>query len=97
MVVSIGTHPKLVDKSIKKINIKSMPAKSKAQQRIMGMAMAMKEGKMAHSKSPAAHKIAKHMTKEEIKKFAGTKTKGLPEYKSKKKRMITDEGGYMMA
>jgi len=37
------------------------------------------------------------MTKEEIKKFAGTKTKGLPEYKSKKKRMITDEGGYMMA
>jgi len=33
-----------------------MPAKSKAQQRIMGMAMAMKEGKMAHSKSPAAIK-----------------------------------------
>ena len=70
-----------------------MPAKSKSQQAVMGMAMAMKEGKMPHSASSAAHKIMMSMSKKKIKEFASTKTKGLPKHVNLKKRMTSD--GYM--
>lgn len=52
-------------------------AKSKAQQRFMGMVYAAKKGEKPMSPEVAAS--AKGMTKKEAKKFAKTKHKGLPE------------------
>ena len=52
-------------------------ARSKAQQRFMGMVYAVKKGKKAMSPEVAA--AAKGMTKKEAKKYAKTKHKGLPE------------------
>lgn len=43
----------------------------------MGMALATKRGEMKGA-SPALKKAAKSMTAKEIKKFSGTKLKGLP-------------------
>jgi hypothetical protein len=44
----------------------------------MGMAEAIKEGKMSASKSPVAAKIAKTMKPGDLKDFASTTRKGLP-------------------
>lgn len=52
-------------------------AKSKAQQRFMGMVYAVKKG--AKPMSPEVAAAAKGMTKKEAKKFAKTKHKGMPE------------------
>lgn len=49
----------------------------------MGMALATKRGEMKDA-SPALKKAAKSMTSKELKKYAGTKHKGLP-LRSKKK------------
>lgn len=54
-----------------------MPAKSKAQQRFMGMVHAAQKG--AKPASPEVAKAAKGMTKKAAKDFASTSTKGLPE------------------
>lgn len=43
----------------------------------MGMALATKRGEMKGA-SPALKKAAKSMSGKELKKFAGTKLKGLP-------------------
>jgi hypothetical protein len=51
-------------------------AKSKAQQRFMGMVYAAKKGDKAAS--PEVAKAAKGMSKKEAEKYAGTKHKGLP-------------------
>lgn len=57
-----------------------MPAKSKAQQQLMGIALALKQGKMPKSKvSKQAQKLAASMSTKELEKFAKTKHKGLPE------------------
>lgn len=59
-----------------------MPAKSKAQQRFMGMVHSYKkEGGKA---SPAVKKAAKGISKKAAKDFAGTKHKGLPNNTKKK-------------
>ena len=55
-----------------------MPAKSKAQQRFFGMVDAYKKGELDHP-SKAIKKAAKGMTKKQVKDFASTKQKGLPE------------------
>jgi hypothetical protein len=55
-------------------------AKSKAQQKIMGMALAMRRGESDRGSEKVA-KIATDMTQKELKKFAKTKHKGLPEKK----------------
>jgi len=52
-------------------------AKSKAQQRFMGMVYAAKQGKKPMS--PEVASAAKGMTKKDAKKYAKTKHKGLPE------------------
>ena len=64
-----------------------MPAKSKKQQRFMGMVHAAQTGKM---KAPSAKvaMAAKSMTKKSAKDFASTKTKNLP-MKKKSKRAPT--------
>ena len=55
-------------------------AKSKAQQRFMGMVYARKKGAMKKGEaSPEVEAAAKGMSKKEAKKFAKTKHKGLPE------------------
>jgi len=62
-----------------------MPAKSKAQQRAMGMAYAAKKGKIPKSKLKGASKsMYKGMSEDKLKDFAKTKHKGLPNKKAKK-------------
>lgn len=61
-----------------------MPAKSKAQQRLMGMAHAIQKGEMPASKSPAAAKVARTMKPGDVEEFAATKLKGLPNRKNSK-------------
>jgi hypothetical protein len=53
-------------------------AKSKAQQKIMGMALAMRRGK-SDTGSKEVARIAADMPEKELEKFAKTKHKGLPE------------------
>lgn len=56
-----------------------MPAKSKAQRKLMGAA--------EHGATfPAARAIRKSMTKQEMHDFASTKEKGLPKHTSKTSR-----------
>ena len=56
-----------------------MPAKSKAQQRFMGLVRAVQKGEVPKSKvSKSIKKVAKSMKDKEVKKYASTKHKGLP-------------------
>jgi hypothetical protein len=57
-------------------------AKSKSQQRIMGMALAMRRGESDRGNREVA-RIATDMPRKELEKFAKTKHKGLPEKKNK--------------
>jgi hypothetical protein len=59
-----------------------MPAKSKAQQKAAGAALAAKrgEGKMSDLKG-ASKQMADSMTETELDELASTKRKGLPEKK----------------
>jgi hypothetical protein len=54
-----------------------MPAKSKAERKLWGMADAIKEGKLSPNYSPAAAKMAKQPSSV-IDEFAKTKETGLP-------------------
>lgn len=57
-----------------------MPAKSQAQQKLMGLALAVKRGDVAKkSVSKQIQNLAKSMSEKDLKKFAGTKHAGLPE------------------
>ena len=58
-----------------------MPAKSKKQQRFMGMAHAIQTGEMPASKSRGAAKVARTMKPKDLEEFAATKHRGLPEKK----------------
>jgi len=58
-------------------------AVSKAQQKFMGMAHAMQKGEKIKGASPELKKVAKTMKKSDVKDFASTKLKGLPEKKKK--------------
>lgn len=60
-----------------------MPAKSKSQQRLMGMVHAAQQGEKPASSKVA--KLAKSMTKKSATDFASTKHKGLPNKKKKPK------------
>lgn len=59
-----------------------MPAKSKSQQRLFGMALAVRKGEM--SRDDASEEVLNivdgKMTDKEIEDFAKTKHKGLKEY-----------------
>jgi hypothetical protein len=65
-------------------------AESKAQQRLMGMVHAAQQGEKAAS--PTVAKIAKSMKKKDVKDFAKTKHKGLPN-KVKKSKKVKKESG----
>lgn len=65
-----------------------MPAKSRAQQQLFGIARRIQKGGRAGAKAkagPAAKRIAKKVSKKSVKKFASTKHKGLPKHKKAKK------------
>ena len=60
-----------------------MPAKSKAQQKAAGAALAAKRGDMPKSKLKGASKgMEESMSAKELHDFAQTKRKGLPSKKS---------------
>lgn len=61
-----------------------MPAQSKAQQKFMGMVLARKRGKKVGSKKVA--EAAASMKTEDVKEFASTRRKGLPEKKSSRQK-----------
>lgn len=62
-----------------------MPAKSKAQQKAAGAALAAKRGEIKKSSLQGASKeMAKSMTKKELEELATTEHKGLPEHVDKK-------------
>ena len=57
-----------------------MPAVSKKQQKFFGIVRAVQKGEMAPT-TPETAKAAADMKKSDVKKFASTKHKGLPEKK----------------
>jgi Protein of unknwon function (DUF3008) len=62
-----------------------MPAKSKAQQKAAGAALAAKRGKQSTSKLKGASKsMVKSMTESELEELASTKRQGKPEHVPKK-------------
>ena len=63
-----------------------MPAKSAAQQKAAGAALAAKRGERPKSSLKGASKsMAKSMSEKELRKMASTSRKGKPEHKRKKK------------
>ena len=62
-----------------------MPAVSKKQQKFFGIVRAIQKGEMAPT-TPETAKAAADMKKTDVKKFASTKQKGLPE-----KKVTTEE------
>jgi hypothetical protein len=59
-----------------------MPAKSKAQQKAAGAALAAKRGESSEKELYGASKgMAKSMTEKELEELAETPRKGLPEHK----------------
>lgn len=59
-----------------------MPAKSKAQQKAAGAALAAKRGDMPKSKLKGASKsMEESMTEKQLEEMAETKRKGKPEHK----------------
>jgi len=63
-----------------------MPAKSKKQQMAAGAALAAKRGETKKSELKGASKeMYESMTKKQLKEFASTKRKNLPEKKKKAK------------
>lgn len=62
-----------------------MPAESKAQRRFLGIALAMKKGKVPKAYSPEAMEAAKSISEKALEHFAKTKEKGLPKRKNRKK------------
>jgi len=64
-----------------------MPAKSKAQQKAAGAALAAKRGDMKKSDLKGAScGMAESMSETELEKMAGTKRKGKPVHAAKSKR-----------
>ena len=69
-----------------------MPALSKQQQKIMGLALAYKRGKVPASKvSKSVKDLASSMSEKDLADFAGTSHKGLPKKVRETKSTITRE------
>ncbi len=62
-----------------------MPAKSKAQQRLFGLARAIQKGEVEPSVNSAASNIAETVLPSSVKDFAKTKRKGLKERLAKRR------------
>lgn len=67
-----------------------MPAESKAQQRLFGMAYAAKKNKTPNKElSPEVARLKKMLSKKQLKDFAATKTEDLPEHKDSEDKKTT--------
>lgn len=78
-----------------KINQLMEKSKSKAQQRFFGMVRGLQQGKVKSSDvSPEVRKVAKSMSKKDVKDYASTNTKGLPE--KVKEENINESSVYVM-
>jgi hypothetical protein len=78
-----------------------MPAKSKAQQALMGQAYAVKIGIIEPSELDPKYrkeivKLSKSMTLKQLKDFASTKTKKLPDHVDEKESSIDESNGIVM-
>jgi 2-methylcitrate dehydratase PrpD len=63
-----------------------MPARSAAQQKAAGAALAAKRGEISPSKlKGASRSMYESMTEKELEEFASTKRKGKPEHVAKRK------------
>ena len=62
-----------------------MPAVSKAQQKFFGIVRAIQKGKLEPT-TPETAKVAATMKKKDVKDFASTDHKGLPEKKTEKRK-----------
>ena len=71
-----------------------MPALSKKQQRFFGIVRAIQKGEQAPT-TPETAKAARDMKKGDVKDFASTKHKGLPEKKVKKEETDRDWETFM--
>ncbi len=69
-----------------------MPALSKKQQKFFGIVRAIQKGEQAPT-TPETAKAAADMKKSDVKKFASTKHKGLPEKKMNKEHHNLDPDG----
>lgn len=68
-----------------------MPAKSQKQRRFFGLVRAVQKGEVSPSEvSPEVVRAAETMKVSDVREFAKTKEKGLPEYVPKKKRNKTE-------
>jgi hypothetical protein len=65
------------------MGVQAMPAKSAAQQKAAGAALAAKRGDVPKSKLKGASKSMMSMSKKQLKEFASTKRKGKSEHASK--------------
>ena len=72
-----------------------MPALSKKQQRFFGIVRAIQKGEMAPT-TPETAKAAADMKKKDVKDFASTKHKGLPEKKVSKEEKDYDQKDVVM-
>lgn len=69
-----------------------MPALSQQQQKLMGLALAYKRGKVSASDvSKSVKQLAGSMSEKELVKYAGTKHKGLPKKVGETKNTMTKE------
>lgn len=69
-----------------------MPALSQQQQKLMGLALAYKRGKVSSSDvSKSVKQLAGSMTEKELAKYAGTSHKGLPKKVGETKTTMTRE------
>ena len=69
-----------------------MPALSQQQQKLMGLALSYKRGKVpASDVSKSVKQLASSMSEKELSKYAGTGHKGLPKKVSEKKNTMTRE------
>ena len=84
---TVEVMPQVKDGSGMKMGVKeealNEKSVSKAQQKFMGMVRAAQKGEGASS--PEVAKVASSMKKSDVKDFASTKHKGLPEKKEEKK------------
>lgn len=64
-----------------------MPAKSQKQQKLFGIALAIKRGELPKSYSKIALKLAKTLSEKKLREFAKTKRKRLPVKVKKTKKV----------
>lgn len=79
--IDMGATKETLNESVEVVSEKAV---SKAQQKLMGQAYALKKGDMkAKDASKEVKKLAKDMSKSDLKDFASTKHKGKPEHVKK--------------